>query len=291
MNLIRYSIEGGAPAVGLLDGDRVLPLTSPSMGEFLSKSIYEIRAEINSTGAESVSLQEVAVLPPIDGRTEVWASGVTYLRSRESRMEESSQSRIYEQVYAAARPELFMKAPSWRVVPPAGRITIRSDSLLNIPEPELAVIANAGGQVVGYCVSNDMSSRSIEAENPLYLPQAKIYDGSCVLSGGIALPGDSFDPMALTISCTVERNGATVWSGMTSTDQMKRPVSVLLEYLFSHLQFPEGVVLSTGTGIVPPLDFSLLPMDRVAVDISGVGRIENEVALRSATATSPAEEL
>lgn len=291
MNLIRYSIEGGAPAVGLLDGDRVLPLTSPSMGEFLSKSIYEIRAEINSTGAESVSLQEVAVLPPIDGRTEVWASGVTYLRSREARMEESSQSRIYEQVYAAARPELFMKAPSWRVVPPAGRITIRSDSLLNIPEPELAVIANAGGQVVGYCVSNDMSSRSIEAENPLYLPQAKIYDGSCVLSGGIALPEDSFDPMALTISCTVERNGATVWSGMTSTDQMKRPVSVLLEYLFSHLQFPEGVVLSTGTGIVPPLDFSLLPMDRVAVDISGVGRIENEVALRSATATSPAEEL
>jgi 2-dehydro-3-deoxy-D-arabinonate dehydratase len=220
----------------------------------------------------------VQLLPPIDGRTEVWASGVTYLRSREARVEESSQQSVYELVYEAERPELFFKSPAWRVVTNDEPIAIRADSVLNAPEPELALVINSAGETVGYLVSNDVSSRSIEGENPLYLPQAKVYAGACALSNGIR-PAWEVDAAELGIQLGVQRDGETAFTGGTSTAQIHRSLDEVVSYLYLAENHPHGCVLSTGTGIVPEVTFTLTPGDVVTISIAGVGTLSNPVVV------------
>ena len=186
----------------------------------------------------------------------MWGSGVTYLRSRDARKAESATGDIYQKVYEAERPEIFFKSAGWHVVGSGEPVRVRADSRWNVPEPEVTLVINAGGEVVGYTVGNDMSSRDIEGENPLYLPQAKTYDGSCALGPGIRIV--SATAMAgLRIRLQIQRGGLPVFDGETSTDQMRRTFEELAGYLFSELQFPYGAYLMTGTGIVPPDDFSL----------------------------------
>ncbi|MBK8050200.1 MAG: fumarylacetoacetate hydrolase family protein [Anaerolineales bacterium] len=216
-------------------------------------------------------------LPPVDTQ-DVWAAGVTYERSRAARQEEAVDGGdVYARVYLAQRPELFFKAKAGWVVPPFGAVGIRRDAVWNVPEPELALVANPALEIVGYTAGNDMSSRDIEGENPLYLPQAKIYTGSCALGPGIVL-----HPMAETwpqvgIALKIERNGALAFAGETSTRLIRRRPDELLAYLGRSLAFPEGVVLLTGAGIVPPEGFTLASGDRVTVTVDGVGALVNIV--------------
>jgi 2-dehydro-3-deoxy-D-arabinonate dehydratase len=214
--------------------------------------------------------------PPIEGQ-EVWAAGVTYLRSREARMEESEQADVYERVYRAERPELFFKATRHRIVGHGGDVRIRADSPWNVPEAELAVAVNCEGRIFGYTIGNDMSSRSIEGENPLYLPQAKIYDGSCALGPCLLL---SDDPMPATteISLRIERRGGETFNGSTRISRMKRSAAELVSYLFRESSFPNGCYLLTGTGIVPGKDFTLASGDQIEITIEAIGTLRNRVA-------------
>jgi 2-dehydro-3-deoxy-D-arabinonate dehydratase len=218
------------------------------------------------------------LLAPVDGRMEVWAAGVTYERSRTARMAESEQSAdIYDRVYAAERPELFFKSAAWRVSGPGRPVSVRSDSTIDVPEPELAVVLNAAGAVAGYTICNDMSSRSIEGENPLYLPQAKIYLGGCAVGPWIVPSWEVTDPYALTIELAIARGGATAWEGRASTSALYRKIDELAAYLFRADDFPAGVILSTGTSLVPDLPFTLEAGDEVRIRISGIGELINPV--------------
>ena len=210
------------------------------------------------------------------GSQEVWAAGVTYRRSLEARADEAVSSDPYDRVYEAARPELFFKATPGRVRGPGQPIFIRSDSTWDVPEPELAVICNSRLEVVGYTVGNDVSSRSIEGENPLYLPQAKVFDGCCALGPAIALAWD-FSPSDRSIAIQIIRGGATVFESSTTTSAMRRPIAELVGYLGRDQSFAAGCVLLTGTGIVPPSDFTLMPGDVVSIQIDGIGVLENPV--------------
>ena len=222
------------------------------------------------------SAKELELSAPIDTQ-EVWASGVTYLRSKVARMEESvGGGDFYDHVYEAARPELFFKSTARRVVAPGKPVRIRRDSTWNVPEPELALVLSASGAIVGYTIGNDMSSRSIEGENPLYLPQAKVYDGSCALGPAILLNDGEKNERAVRM--TIARDGAAVFTGETSTGQIRRPLQELAEYLFREATFEDGVFLLTGTGIVPPDDFTLRSGDVVSITIEGIGTLENPVA-------------
>jgi 2-dehydro-3-deoxy-D-arabinonate dehydratase len=214
-------------------------------------------------------------LPPLDHRHEVWAAGVTYLRSRDARRAESSAANVYDKVYDAARPELFFKSIGWRVAGHGMPIRIRRDSGWNVPEPELTVVINRHGEIVGYTAGDDVSSRDIEGENPLYLPQAKVYNGSCALGPGIVLA--SADQMAtLPVHLEIVRSGATAFQGETSIARMKRPLQELADYLVRELDFPHGAFLMTGTGIVPGEEFSLQIGDVVRVAVGAVS-LENQV--------------
>lgn len=216
-----------------------------------------------------------SLLPPLEPTHEVWASGVTYLRSREARKAESDTGDVYERVYDAERPELFFKAIGWRVRGHGDPICIRQDSIWNVPEPELTLVVNRQQEIVGFCVGNDVSSRSIEGENPLYLPQAKMYNGSCALGPGIQLV--AVDQLRDTaIQMEILRAGTSVFEGETSTTQMKRPLEELVVYLGREMDFPQGVFLMTGTGLVPPDDFSLQPGDTVRISIASL-TLENPV--------------
>jgi 2-dehydro-3-deoxy-D-arabinonate dehydratase len=201
---------------------------------------------------------------------------VTYLRSREAREAESSMKDVYTRVYEAERPELFFKSVGWRVVGAGAPIRIRRDSRWNVPEPELALVVNAGGEIVGYTIGNDVSSRDIEGENPLYLPQAKVYDGSCAVGPGIVLC-DPAGLRELTIQMVVERGARKVFQGETRTSQLKRTPEELVGYLRKELSFPRGAFLLTGTGIIPPGEFSLERGDLVRITI-GQMTLENRVA-------------
>lgn len=217
----------------------------------------------------SVGLDQPAtgdLLAPIEPMQEVWAAGVTYLRSREARRLESQAADVYDRVYAAERPELFFKALGWRVAGTGMPIRIRADSRWNVPEPELVLVVNAHREIVGYCAGNDVSSRDIEGENPLYLPQAKVYNGSCVLGQGIMLcqAGAMGD---LPVRLQVQRAGAAVCRGETTTASMKRSLPSLVDYLARELDFPRGVFLMTGTGIVPDDAFTLRAGDVVRVQV------------------------
>jgi 2-dehydro-3-deoxy-D-arabinonate dehydratase len=225
----------------------------------------------------NVPLRDVTLLAPID-QQEVWAAGVTYKRSREARERESAgAARFYDLVYTAARPELFFKATPERVAGPGGRIRIRGDSRWSVPEPELALVLNPHLKIVGYTIGNDMSARDIEGENPLYLPQAKVYDNSCALGPVITLAEDMPPPDKISIRLTIERRGERVFEGTTSIAEMARSFGDLVAWLGKDNSFPSGVILLTGTGIVPPDTFALAAGDVVAIDVSGVGRLTNLV--------------
>jgi 2-dehydro-3-deoxy-D-arabinonate dehydratase len=215
------------------------------------------------------------LLAPLDSLHEVWAAGVTYLRSREARQVESSVADVYEKVYDAPRPELFFKAIGWRVVGPAMPIRIRQDSRWNVPEPEMVLVVNRHLEIVGFCAGNDMSSRDIEGENPLYLPQAKIYNQSCAMGPGILLaePDELGD---LPIQLEVLGQGVVAFQGETRTAKMKRRLQGLVDYLGRELDFPHGVFLMTGTGIVPGNEFTLASGDVVRIKIGSLV-LENQV--------------
>lgn len=216
-----------------------------------------------------------SLLAPLEACHEVWAAGVTYLRSREAREVESSVRDIYSRVYEADRPELFFKAIGWRVAGHGMPIRIRADSRWNVPEPELTVVANALGEIVGFCAGNDVSSRDIEGDNPLYLPQAKVYDGSCALGPGLVLTeGDG--PVDVPIHLDICRDGCAIFHGETRTGRMKRSPRDLVACLVRELRFPRGVFLMTGTGIVPPDEFSMIRGDLVRITI-GPLTLENHV--------------
>ena len=220
-----------------------------------------------------------SVLAPIVGQ-EVWAAGVTYFRSRNARMEESKDAGggdFYDRVYAAERPELFFKATARRVVGPESAVRIRSDAKWSVPEPELTLLINPSGKIVGYTIGNDMSSRDIEGENRLYLPQAKVYDGSCALGPCVLL---STQPLSKSTSIRLEiaRQGTTVFSGSTTLAELKREPQQLAEFLFRDNSFPDGAFLMTGTGIVPGDEFSLASGDSIRISIDGIGVLENFVA-------------
>ena len=217
---------------------------------------------------------DARVLAPLDAQ-EVWAAGVTYRRSLDGRVEESREPTVYDRVYDAPRPELFFKAAGWRVRGPGQTIGVRRDSDWDVPEPELALVVAADGTIVGYTAGNDVSSRSIEGENPLYLPQAKVYEAACALGPCIVAAGDVELP--LEISLAVERAGATVLKDATSTDRLHRELPDLVGHLFAALSFPAGVVLLTGTGIVPPSGFTLEPDDVVTVAVDRIGALVNRV--------------
>jgi len=218
------------------------------------------------------------LLPPIAAQ-EVWAAGVTYYRSRTARMEESQTAgggSFYDRVYQAERPELFFKSSAHRVVGPSAAVRIRKDSRWNVPEPELTLLITPSGKLIGYTVGNDMSSRDIEGENPLYLPQAKVYDRSCALGPGILVSGNPL-PTETRILMEIVRNNEICFSGETTLAQMKRTAGTLIEYLFRENTFPSGCFLMTGTGIVPPDDFTLQLGDRIGITIDHIGRLENFV--------------
>lgn len=219
------------------------------------------------------------VLPPI-GSQEVWACGVTYRRSKEARQEEAESAGggdFYDRVYSAVRPEVFFKATAHRVVGSGGQVRIRKDSSWNVPEPELVAVLSASGQLIGYTVGNDMSSRSIEGENPLYLPQAKTYDGSCALGPGIYLTQEAL-PQETRIQMQILRGGAEVMSGTTALSQMKRSVPELIGFLTRECTFPDGAFLMTGTGIVPDSGFTLASGDVITITIEPLGALQNTVA-------------
>ena len=218
---------------------------------------------------------EDPLLPPVEAAQEVWASGVTYERSREARMFESKEADIYDKVYDAVRPELFFKAIGWRVVGHEGAVRVREDSHWNVPEPELVLVVNGRMEIVGYTAGNDVSSRDIEGENSLYLPQAKIYDGSCSLGPGIVLGGP--DSMRdLLIRMRILRDSEAVYEDEVSTSRMKRPFEELADYLGKELSFPTGAFLMTGTSLVPGEDFTLTLGDRVEISVGDLV-LENEV--------------
>jgi 2-dehydro-3-deoxy-D-arabinonate dehydratase len=217
------------------------------------------------------------ILAPIDGETEVWAAGVTYKRSEQARMEESGTPDIYAKVYAAKRPELFFKATPRRVAGPGDPIVVRSDSTWDVPEPELVLVVNAHAEIIGYTIGNDVSSRSIEGENPLYLPQAKVYAGCCGLGPGITPAWEVSDPYNLTIHLAIERSGQVYWRGETSTSELKRRFDELVTYLFLENDFPDGVFLCTGTALVPESHFTLEAGDVVQIDIDQLGTLRNPV--------------
>ena len=252
-------------------GGRYLPDT------FTLERLLELPAGDVPGFLEALPLAEAAedpLLPPVEPAHEVWASGVTYLISREARMFESEGADIYDKVYDAERPELFFKSSGWRVVGHGEPVRVRRDSNWNVPEPELVLVVNSLMEIVGYTAGNDVSSRDIEGENSLYLPQAKIYDGGCSLGPGIVLGGP--DSMRdLPIRMRILRDGELVFDEQIRTSQMKRPFEELASYLGMELSFPKGVFLMTGTSIVPE-DFTLKPGDRTVISV-GELTLENEV--------------
>ena len=280
MNIVRYRIAGTPDVrIGVSDGDRVRELTGVgSLAELWALRLGDIRTRVADARGDDVALADVDLLAPVDGRTEVWAAGVTYETSREARVEESERAAtVYEQVYDAVRPEVFFKSVAWRAVGPGGQLGVRADSTVDVPEPELAVVVNSVGEICGYTVCNDVSSRSIEGENPLYLPQAKIYWGACGIGPWIRPAWEVDDPYALGIRLTITRGGSVVWSGTANTGQLRRKLDELVEYLMRGDLHPDGVVLSTGTCLVPAAPFTLTDGDTVAIAIDEVGTLTNTV--------------
>src|SRR5450631_1475962 len=248
-------------------------MTRDDLEEYLKKSSKDFAKLSNGPLADPTALR-----PPI-GSQEVWAAGVTYYRSRDARMEESKSAGggdFYDRVYSAARPELFMKATPHRVVGPNRKVAIREDAKWSVPEPELTLLVSPSGKITGYTIGNDMSSRDIEGENPLYLPQAKVYDRSCAL-GPCILVNDAPLPASTEIKLDIQRDGKSAFSGSTTLESLKRDPADLVRYLYRNNRFPAGCFLLTGTGIVPPDSFSLASGDEIQITITGIGTLINRV--------------
>jgi 2-dehydro-3-deoxy-D-arabinonate dehydratase len=284
MQLCKVQLETGEIRVGVLaDGHvQLLDLENTPGYSTLSDLLHaentnRVVASCRDERSSRLNLADVTLLAPID-QQEVWAAGVTYKRSQEARERESvGAARFYDMVYTAPRPELFFKATPNRVAGPGERVRIRADSKWNVPEPELALVISPRLEIVGYTIGNDMSSRDIEGENPLYLPQAKVYHRSCALGPAITLKADFPAKDQVSIQLKIERKGSKVFEGGTKLSQMARTLEDLVSWLGRENRFPHGVILLTGTGIVPPDDFTLAPGDMVSIDITGIGRLANLV--------------
>jgi 2-dehydro-3-deoxy-D-arabinonate dehydratase len=278
MQIARYRSSTGSIQLGVMANDRIRGHLTMSLHELLRLSASELRRRVEQAMQESAPGQPVAGLQaPIDGATEVWAAGVTYKRSVDARVEESETPDIYTKVYSASRPELFFKGTAHRVAGPSTVISIRNDSSWNVPEPELALVINADGEIVGYTIANDVSSRSIEGENPLYLPQAKIYLGSCALGPAITPVWEINDAYALTMHMSIERDNRICWEGQTTTGELHRHLEDLVEYLYREDEFPDGAILCTGTALVPEPPFTLQANDIVQISIDQLGTLRNPV--------------
>jgi 2-dehydro-3-deoxy-D-arabinonate dehydratase len=283
MQLAKLHLPSGETGAGLVEGDEVQPL-SLAGGQY--RTLAEILASDDPAAlarfmvdehAPRIPLPQALLLPPID-QQEVWAAGVTYKRSRTARMEESQgAAQFYDKVYEAPRPELFFKASPHRVAGPGQPVRIRQDADWNVPEPELALVLSPRMELVGFTIGNDMSSRDIEGENPLYLPQAKVYDGCCALGPVITLGDVLPDGSETRIRLAVERSGATAFEGQTTLAQLARTFDDLVGYLARDNTFPHGAFLLTGTGIVPADDFTLRAGDVVEIAIDGIGVLRNPV--------------
>ena len=261
-----------------VDGRRTL-VTDAAIDELFVVDDPIALAETWHRAGETIDAADASLVsaPPI-GSQEVWACGVTYLRSRDARMEESESAGgdvFYDLVYDADRPEIFFKATPHRVVGDGGAVRIRHDSTWDVPEPEFTLAVSAAGRIIGYTIGNDMSSRSIEGENPLYIPQAKVYDGSAALGPRLVL-GD-LPPLDTRISVEIRRADEVVFAGETALERIKRSFDELVGYLFRDNSFPNGVFVMTGTGIVPGDGFTLAPGDEVAITIDPVGTLTNHV--------------
>jgi 2-dehydro-3-deoxy-D-arabinonate dehydratase len=259
--------------------DRFYRVPAADWDELIRSAELHNRVQAAASATPAADFEAGNVLAPIVSQ-EVWAAGVTYFRSRSARIEESKDAGggdFYDRVYSAERPELFFKATGRRVVGPISPVRIRSDAKWSVPEPELTLLINPTGEIVGYTIGNDMSSRDIEGENPLYLPQAKVYDRSCALGPCILL---STEPLArsTTIRLEIERSGKTVFAGSTTLAELKREPRQLAEYLFRDNSFPDGAFLMTGTGVVPGDGFSLANADVIRIQIDGIGVLQNFVA-------------
>jgi 2-dehydro-3-deoxy-D-arabinonate dehydratase len=260
-------------------GDRAVKLDGAGIDDIFTAGdpAGYLRGAMAKGAAVKPPHPSAACQPPV-GSQEIWAAGVTYFRSRVARMDESKDagaSVFYDMVYEAPRPELFFKATAARVRGHGDGVRIRSDASWSVPEPELTLAINAAGRVFGFTIGNDMSSRDIEGENPLYLPQAKVYRGSCSL-GPCLLIADTL-PLHTGIHLTILRGGAEVFSGSTALTQLKRSFDELAGWLYRENEFPSGALLLTGTGLVPPGKWTLLPGDIVRISIDGIGTLENTV--------------
>ena len=281
MQLIKFTKSNDpTPHVGLLEGDQVIPLGSGH--HCLSELLHagSIKGEIQrrrEVANEALAIDTIQVRAPLDAQ-EVWGAGVTYERSKVAREEESERgASFYDQVYTASRPELFFKATPSRVVGPREAIRVRRDSEWSVPEPELSLVLSPELNLVGFTIGNDVSARDIEGENPLYLPQAKVYDACCALGPSITLASDMPSRNEIGIRLAIHRAGVPVFHGETSVARMARRFEDLIDWLGRDNRFPNGVILLTGTGIVPPDEFSLAADDEVHITIDGVGTLSNPV--------------
>jgi 2-dehydro-3-deoxy-D-arabinonate dehydratase len=282
MKICRFKTRTDAVRIGLVtDNSTLLDLTPAGITELSPLLDGENPvAQLNQLARQNlprVALAEVQLLAPVE-RQEVWAAGVTYLRSKTARMEESDFSATaYDKVYAAERPEIFFKSLPEKVVGTGEAVGIRRDAKWNVPEPELALVMNSRGKIVGHTIGNDMSSRDIEGENLLYLPQAKIYDRSCALGPWIHLGASEVAAREWEIRIEIRRDRQVVFAGETSVSQIKRRFEQLAEFLFRSQYFPHGAILLTGTGVVPPDTFTLRNDDVIEIEITGIGSLRNPV--------------
>lgn len=283
MKLCRFKNKTEEARIGLIADGSVWDLTPAGITRmFPLLESAEAMAQLKGLAGAKLpghALREVKLLAPVEGQ-EVWAAGVTYLRSKTARMEESDFSaNAYDKVYAAERPELFFKSLPGKVVGSGETVGIRRDAKWNVPEPELALVMNSSGRIVGHTIGNDMSSRDIEGENLLYLPQAKIYDRSCALGPWIRLGASETEARQWKIKIEIKRDGGSVFAGETSAGQIKRDFETLADYLFRSQKFPHGAILLTGTGVVPPDTFTLQENDLIEIEIPEIGLLKNPVGV------------
>jgi len=267
-----------AHAVIVEESGQYFPVSTESWDELLSSGEISERAR-KATLGQATTFDPSTAVAPIQNQ-EVWAAGVTYYRSRDARIRESQGAGggdFYSRVYDAPRPEIFFKATGRRVVGSGARVCIRSDANWSVAEPELTLVIDPAANIVGYTIGNDMSSRDIEGENPLYLPQAKVYDGSCAIGPCVLLSSGPLDSTT-TIGLDIQRGSECAFCGSTTLASLKRDPNELVQFLFRDNSFPDGVLLMTGTGIIPPDEFTLHRGDRIRITIDGIGILENIVA-------------
>jgi 2-dehydro-3-deoxy-D-arabinonate dehydratase len=284
MRLCRFAIDDQDARVGVVTGQSVIkdltPLGVTRMGTVLEQDDPAgFLQGLPLDDLPEIEPGRLRLRAPVEGQ-EIWAAGVTYLRSKVARMEESDFSATaYDKVYDAARPEIFFKCLPAKAAGPGDPVGIRRDATWSVPEPELALVLNSRGRIAGYTIGNDMSSRDIEGENLLYLPQAKIYDRSCAVGPWITLGATEHDARTWTIGIDIRRGASTVFAGETSVGQIKRAFDALAAFLFRSQQFPQGAIMLTGTGVVPPDTFTLQEHDVIDIKISGIGSLTNRVVI------------